>query len=356
MITLYKLDARKVMREWVIEENYEDNTLHIYSGVQHGQFHETVIDITTNQSGRTSDEQLDLEYDSRVAKQIRTGYCETEIEARNQPKFKAMKGKVYTDFKHKVKLDSSIVQPKLNGIRCTVHKVSEQVLEFWSYGRIEYTTLQHIERQLKSQMEVGDILDGELYVHGVHLQTINSWIKRKQTNTLRIEYHIFDTVDYKLGWLKRQLPIVEDTHVKVVEYQTVTTHKQIEDARLFYVRKGYEGIVIRDTSVPYECRKGYAILKYKLFDTAEFLIKEVVAPSKGEDKGCAIFVCFLDDLSSTFRTVPIGSKAKRRKMYKNKESYPGLMATVKYAGLSIDGVPTPNPVTEIVDRIGQGDL
>lgn len=36
------------------------------------------------------------------------------------------------------------------------------------------------------------MLDGELYCHGVNLQTINSWVKKNRPESMQIKLHLYD--------------------------------------------------------------------------------------------------------------------------------------------------------------------
>ena len=63
-----------------------------------------------------------------------------------------------------------------------------------------------------------------------------------------------------------------------------------------------------------------------------------------------ILLWFLGEQGTVFKSVPTGTKTQRRKQYKERERYIGAYATVRYAGLSNDNIPVPNPVTTYVGR------
>lgn len=359
--TLYRLDTRGKIRSWYIENR--TYTLDIYTGLLNGAKVHTEIDIVTNMSGRNQEEQSWFEYDSRIAKQLRLGYSETIEEARKGRKFEAMKGHRYQDHRDKVDFVDWWLQPKLDGFRCTSHKI-DGIVTLWTYGRKEIITLPHVVTELSIHQPDNSIWDGELYVHGVKLQTIRKWALTPQANSHRIEYHIYDdaTPDnftFNERYTQLCVDIPEDNKVlKSVTTLPVTSHENAVSLHNHFATLGYEGVVLRKGNSLYVNTKGYFALKFKVLEDDEFIIVDVVAPTKGSDRGCAIFVMELNDGSGlTFKAINKGiTKAQRRRQYRNKTQYIGKQATVEYAGLSEDSIPVPNPVIKQIDRHSIGDL
>ena len=342
MLTLYKLSKTSKMLVWTIEDDYIDEQIVIWHGQEDGIMQEVVIDIETNKSNRTIEDQLELEFMSRVNKQLRLGYHYTRSEALVSTHFTPMLAKKFKD--HKVNYPV-LVQPKLDGLRCIAKKLSLTQVELRTRGNKLIVTLDHIEDELLPYMEVGDIVDGELYIHGIHLQTINSLVKRKQEGTITVEYHIFDAVGDK-PFIDRQLAIPTSRWIKRVSHEIVNTPDELEAYRVKTVAEGYEGIIVRNPSTPYEQKRTKHLLKHKVFTDKEFAIVDVKYVTSGPDKGCAILVCVNED-GKRFKTIPKGSKKYRRSITKD---VIGKEATVRFHGRSLDNVPVPNPVTIIIDR------
>ena len=354
LTTLYKIDSRNKLRTWQItNETYE---LYIESGLVNGLKVPTIIDIVQNNSNRTYEDQAELEYNSRIKKQLRLGYCTTELEARTQPKFKAMKPKKWADGKNHIDYEHSIAQRKLNGRRMTAHMIDGEIT-LWSYGRVEFVILEHIIADLHTFMIDGDEFDGEGYIHGMSLGKIGSLMTRRQPRTTDVEFHIFDRVSQD-GFIDRHIPFEDTTSVKYVEYEPVYSFQDIKTFRTEQVMLGYEGIVIKNTTKPYEFGRPLHQVKYKPIKHDEFTIVDTTCATKGSDRGCIIFICD-NKHGGTFKALPTGkygNKALRRKMYKKRDTYIGLDATIEFCELTDDMMPAPNGIMIEFDRKGKGDL
>jgi len=148
------------------------------------------------------------------------------------------------------------VQPKLNGIRALYQNGS-----FQSRDQLPFPSglLAHLAEPLKEIFGPEVILDGELYVHGWPLQRINAAVTPvRQTpteDTLRVEYHVFDRVDFTQPFAYRH-------HAGPIQKQVVgvtTQHVQsAEEADYYYahwVASGYEGMMYRLGDCPYTVPK-----------------------------------------------------------------------------------------------------
>ena len=79
------------------------------------------------------------------------------------------------------------------------------------------------------------------------------------------------------------------------------------------------------------------MIKYKEFVDDEFDIIDVVEAT-GRDAGTAVFVCVTKD-GKKFNVKPKGDKKLRSEYFSNREKYINKKLTVKYQGLSDDGIP-----------------
>jgi len=146
-----------------------------------------------------------------------------------------------------------IVQPKLNGIRMMYCNGV-----CWSRDQIVWFDhrLAHIKAALSSVRDV--ILDGELYVHGMPLQQINS---RASVNSPKIhkdegslEYHVFDYVSreptlQRINSLVKFLPVSQS-----VKFVLSTMTFSLEQADILYktmLADKHEGMMYRHPQSPY---------------------------------------------------------------------------------------------------------
>lgn len=150
------------------------------------------------------------------------------------------------------------VQPKLNGIRALY-----QGGRFQSRDELPFPTelLKHLAEPLLQTFDPSIILDGELYVHGWPLQRINAAVtpvrQHPTEDTLKVEYHVFDVVDFGKSFsdrLHRQnFPSLAQVHkVHTIHCGTETFANELY-AR--FVSDGYEGMMYRLGDCPYTVPK-----------------------------------------------------------------------------------------------------
>lgn len=150
------------------------------------------------------------------------------------------------------------VQPKLNGIRALY-----QGGRFQSRDELPFSVelLKHLAEPLLQTFDPSIILDGELYVHGWPLQRINAAVtpvrQHPTEDTLKVEYHVFDAVDFGKSFsdrLHRQnFPSLAQVHkVHTIHCGTETFANELY-AR--FVSDGYEGMMYRLGPCPYTIPK-----------------------------------------------------------------------------------------------------
>ncbi len=237
----------------------------------------------------------------------------------------------------------ALVQPKLNGIRCLARKVSPNVMEYTSRGGKTFTTLDHLTAHLLPIMEVGDILDGEVFTQRLTFQQIVSAVKRLQENTAVLEYWVYDVVrdedfyaraKHVQSLFERQGPIVQvPTHIVPNEKLMIEMHQRLVGA-------GYEGTIIRNYLGTYrESHRSKNLQKYKDFIEEEF---EIIGGKDGvgKEEGAVTFLCVTEE-GKEF-------KARSRGTYKQRRAWltdlPNLVRnrkklTVRYFSRTDENIP-----------------
>lgn len=275
------------------------------------------------------------------------------------------------------------VQPKLNGIRALYQNGN-----FQSRDGIPFPAglLQHLAEPLLKTFGPEVILDGELYVHGWPLQRINAAVTPvRQTpteDTVLVEYHIFDTVDFNKSFSKRKvgrcvhLDAGDKPPIRFVQHEVVDDKQAADRMYHLFVSDGYEGMMYRLGSCPYTVPKQesypegmlrnsklcsrflsdkdnrcWHLLKRKDWQDAEF---ECEGVQEGEGKykdtlGALVCRCPVpnafsqlgvpanSDLSTTFH-VGSGLTDSQRDFYWRNPPI-GKLIKVKYLCLSSDGIP-----------------
>ena len=158
-----------------------------------------------------------------------------------QPIF-PMLAKNYKDHKKKV-VFPVYVQPKLDGLRCIAFfdQNSKQVRLF-SRTKKEYPSNEFndaIQKNLFSFLsEHSDLyLDGELYIHGTKLQTLNHYTRQenlsRELGEKRLQYHIYDVYENNQKPFKDRLKILNQlaplsSLIQVVDTKLVNSQEELD--------------------------------------------------------------------------------------------------------------------------------
>ncbi len=328
------------MRVWSISSIGQ--TITIRHGQLGGSMQYKLETVQTGKATRTLDEQMMSRMASRISKQRDKGYrsnidtakgMDRPVNTLGMPK--PMLAKKLRDVKD-IDFTNAIAQPKLDGNRCLIYR-SEIDGKNRAYSR-NGKPMEAIDHIL-DDISIGDntILDGELYCHGYPLQTIVSWVKRKQENSLKLKYHLYDIV---MNWpYKERLEVLENTiHGDTVELVPSVSCNDISELMMHfreYREQGYEGAILRWGETGYEDgKRSKSLVKVKAWEDDEFFVIDII-PSKD---GWGILVCD-DKHGETFRVSAPGSMPEKYKILINKELYIGRDVTVEYANLTNDGVP-----------------
>ncbi len=126
--------------------------------------------------------------------------------------------------------------------------------------------MKHLDTPLREAFGTEVVLDGELYVHGWPLQRILSAVTPVATmrgpsiDTLLVEYHVFDVVDYTQSFNDRRRwalgkPAEWLEQHKLVETRIASNEQEAEVFYADFVSAGYEGMIYRLGDCPYTVPK-----------------------------------------------------------------------------------------------------
>jgi len=273
-----------------------------------------------------------------------------------QGKVKPMLAQLYS--RDRVKFPC-YVQPKFNGVRCLAERFEKIVVLRSRKGKIY--RVPHISEALFPLMEVGDIFDGELYIHGKHLQKGISAIKNsKNPEHSKVCFVMYDMIKEKTTFEYRLYHLISKTSkipifpqifsglsrspstVVKNEAAIISLHKKFTEHK-------FEGAMIRNMSGYYEPGyRSYDLLKYKSTIDKEFKIVGY-EEATGRMKGCIIFRCQTPQKKGgrfgdgTFTVLPEGSVPYKRSLWKKRTKLVGKKLTVRFNEYSVDMIPI-NPV------------
>lgn len=405
--TLFGLSKNGKYKVWNIQiTEGELPRILIEYGEENGTMTSDSEVVKEGKQGRTAYEQAVLQAEARIKKKVDANYRETKIELNSLP-ILAMLSKDHTkDGKEETINKGVFTSDKLDGVRCIAKclmgpTTGEKYVKLFTRTGQDWH-VPHISKQLMEVMDVGDIFDGELYVHGPALQEITSAVKRGdaeekavkakikydkacKTGDLvktakaysdmvdafniadirkRLEYHIFDIVDFDKPFEERldSLDFVSEAiydnreltgNLKVLHYRYAKCIETLNEYLKDCIDRGFEGIMYRTKDGMYENgKRSTGLWKYKLFFDEEFLILNVV-----EDKnGHGVFVCKNNVNDETFQCV-MGSHQEREGYLGNAAWIIGNALTVKYQS-RYKGTLLPQFPTGVVLREGDwnGDV
>ncbi len=268
-------------------------------------------------------------------------------------------------------------QRKLNGLRALARIVDPSTVEFTSRIGVHWN-LPHIANALLEIGRPGDWFDGEIYIHGLALQELNSLVKDYRQESITLGYHMYDmpqaigggSAKWEDRWLEltaRYTLWAQDSNAAVlgvhplylVETALVETQEEVEAFEKLAIDGGFEGLILRKPGHEYawnvRCEN---MIKWKRFTDEEFLVidgkpRVVVDVVKDPVTGAETnvertildkFVCMNNWTDAQFEVVPRGSMALRATYWTDLNDYIGRQLTVRFLERSVDGIPQGNPV------------
>lgn len=251
------------------------------------------------------------------------------------------------------------VQPKLNGVRCLAQKINQNVIQFTTRKCKDYPegVTAHLVKPLLNLMEIGEIFDGEFYVHDWSFQKIAQTVKKVRPWASELQFHIFDVANSTQTWRERDERLagawrqhgMQAGALTFVPGALVIAEDQVKVWHDMYVKNGYEGIMVRNVAGLYVFdHRTKDLQKYKEFIDEEFKIvgmrepEVIIDPATREEVKLVVFDCFspyvpekADDKFKTFGVRPKGTVVDRAQMFREIDTLIGKMMTVRYQELSV---------------------
>lgn len=247
---------------------------------------------------------------------------------------------------------------KIDGLRCSLYWQDDHI-ETASRGGQKYQGLDHLTKNPKLidffQKHPDYVLDGELYKHGLSLQTISGLV-RKEGQAPELEYYIYDLMDGNLVFkdrltllleMKKELELdfqpersweADDLKIQMVPHEKVSGWLNIKKLHDRYVSEGWEGLVIRDPDQVYLFgARGKAMIKVKCYRDDCYVVVGKEAGLRGSED--MVFILELPD-KRTFKAKPFGDRAQKQEYWDNfDEKYKGHIGECKFFYYSNDGIP-----------------
>lgn len=355
-----KTPKKDYINDLDLSKDYYVEVKTIY-GQKDGKMQESSIRIDKGKNiGRSNEtnvfKQGLLEMVSRWTKQQeRLGYSLSEAESEIL-KIRPMLLHEYKKYHKYIDFKDAWVQEKMDGLRVMVSINDKGDVVLMSRQGAEFCHMNHIRDEVKKLGLNKHIhLDGELFSRFLNFNQIVSACKKvkKDSETddeKSIKLYVFDLLDLRepdMPFSQRYKELAnifdkrkgkEESNIVLVQTERVKNDEDVQKWYNTFVEKGGEGAVIRDGKSKYLIgKRSHYALKLKPEDDAEFLIvgfKE----GRGKDKGAVIFELETEQ-GKRFDARPALSYQDRVLMFRNGKDYIGKKGTVKFMGLTPDGVP-----------------
>lgn len=366
--TLYQKDSKGKEREWSVET--QGDKVIVTHGIVGGKSVSKVTRAKAKNIGKsnetTPEQQAILEAKSKWTYQVERKDYNEDIN-KSGLQLRPMLASDYRKVPHRVNWKDACAQPKLDGLRLTAGNryidLRESQFEMMSREGETYN-IPHLVRPSRVILDMVNercggkciALDGEVYIHGMPLQTITSLARKYQKGKSdELEYYLFDLVIPDVPFVGRYellQEVVSEFNNRYYGIHLVgcdsVWKENIDDLHGQYVELGYEGLILRHKSGMYSIgNRSSDLFKYKHFYDDEFKIIDV-----WEDKsGNAMFKCetlpgkrlsFNDHVISKrqeFDCTPKRTHKERQEILTNKDQYIGKWLKVKYQDLTEDAKP-----------------
>lgn len=278
---LYKLTKTNKIQTYLVST--KDDIITVTQGQLEGKKQSYSTKCLGKNLGRSNEttaaRQAEMEAISKWNKKVKSGYS-THPSGTLTVKL-PMKVKVYQDQIKNIKFPAYST-PKLNGVNGTYWLIDNE-LKLTSRGGEEFPPIPHLESEIRTAMKLldTDCLNGELYIHGQHLQDITSAVKKPKELSKQLEFCIFNLPNKKNTYkeVRQQLLAVESLQDKYfinVTFITgikVNSHEEIEHHYNQCMAAGLEGTVIYNADAVYQFNvRSSNIFKYKKAKDAEYQI------------------------------------------------------------------------------------
>lgn len=373
-----EIEIKSNIDETDIQDGYyaSYSTLSGYSNMKMTTSASTIITTGKNLGKKNETSVLSQAYKeclSKHASKIKAGYSESVDPTSSEIKIQLipfpMAVKSWKD--HKSKLSYPLfIQPKLDGVRMLA-KYEEGEVKLITRRLHDIFGFDRIKQDLKAMFEASGLkklfIDGELYSHGVNLQTISGIVRNESAEEKvkeTLQYYVFDCFDTEqpsLGFnnrfelLSNFVCSIKCKSIVLNETSEVGTSAEADSYYKKVIANGYEGVIYKSQNRPYEFdfnkeKRSSWYLKRKKQDDAEYPIVGF-SQGKGKDLGCIVFE-LQSESGKTFNCVPNGTYDYRKHLYsKAMESFDstfkGKLAKVVFDDLSKDNIPLRGRIVQI---------
>lgn len=344
---LFSKSSTGAIWQWSIWS--ENDWIYMDYGVIGGESRTDSEHVPLGLATRTLEEQIISRINSRISKKLDSGYVRSIKEAKENKRTNSLGYKrpskcvPWNSAKKSFPFTQTYSQRKLDGHHCNIVNDDGVYVAYSSNGKIIDTIPEILDSIV---IPNGRTIEGELYHHGTILQTISSWVKRRQENTKLLKlvvYEIDCEGDYseRLKELKR-LQIKNKNFVEIHHTDLLVGKFDVLPLIKKEVESGYEGLVLRPIGFPHsDGKRTKGAIKVKPIHFKgefaiddEFLVVDVLSSKDGWGR----LKCDNGRGKTFFVSAP-GTIAQKTEVLKNKENYIHKHVEIEFAGWTKSKIP-----------------
>lgn len=315
---------------------------------------------------RDSVAQAAFEAQAKIDLQLKRGYYRTQDEALNHVDFTPMKAHNSNDHKHKIKYPCYI-EPKFNGQRLMVNSAGEALSK-----QGEPLKFPEHWKGVEDAVRLVGGLDGEVFAGpvaqgGLPLQDIISAFRKKNANTPRLKYYVYDipvagTMKDRVRLLTSLDIWVKNNNIDFIEVtipRVVNSWEEVVEYTNQQIALGQEGAIVRNFDGVYEFgKRSYDLLKVKVRLDAEAEVLSYTL-DKNDEPVYTVRAVNGEQAGAVFKLkmkIPDGIIISGRN-YRNKANADHLIGkhiTYEYEELSSANIPT-KPTGLCVREVREGE-
>jgi len=239
-----------------------------------------------------------------------------------------------------------IIDPKLDGLRCLCFIDNKGQCKFLSRGNKKLFNTIFIENEIKSSKLKNIILDGEIMAEDWNETIKIVHTENDHPNAKSLCLYVFDIITMD-EWLLKETPALKtrksrecllpenSENVSVVPYMHVSNIEEATRELELYLKRGFEGAVLKEWNSRYPFGRSRNWLKWKKMHTTEVKIEGMKLGTGKHEGRLGNLICDYGGIS-----VDIGNgftDDMRQDICNNFEKYKGRLIEVQYQDITVEG-------------------
>ncbi|HPM21359.1 MAG TPA: hypothetical protein PLY35_08940 [Thermotogota bacterium] len=237
--------------------------------------------------------------------------------------------------------------PKLDGLRCLYKHADKKLYtrnghEIIGFNEILIECIDYCNRFNL------DYVDGELYSDDIPFQTIQGIVTRTKNISVDISLinlRVFAVISKDIKNTEEMINMLHNItstpyyHIIEVPYKIITNfYTEISKSCLEYMKRGYEGVMLRHPNMNYDWKRSNALLKYKMFLESDFTITQFNLGTPGTKyENCLGTISIKGTYDNKLIEAEVGSgfsDSERLSLWDDRDKLIGKLIEVKFQNIT----------------------